>query len=352
MKQTSISCGPLDQFRQEWMEIENNNRFVPAVMRYRNIELWYDLFAKPGTQFVVCVYNRFQPIGLFPFVRTLHKGFRVIRTATDIHHETTHPLIKNGWEKRFYELFFLYVNKLPSWDIMKIPHVYEFEYNTRILLDCLDCHRPESLIKSSKTFCVDTTGSFENYLKILGGTTRRGVRKCISRIEKRFSVEVETYTDQEAFRRIQHVFDQEKSGWKGEAKIALETLSPDVIRYNRAVIRTLGENGLYVFFLYMNGALTASLYGYAESEIFHGLRNGYDEKFHAVSPGKYLTFKMIEYFSSHPKIEMVHMYPYSFGYKNHLFPESHYRFFALCFNRTARGRAANFLYRMKRDSGS
>src|SRR5207253_356931 len=106
----------------------------------------------------------------------------------------------------------------------------------------------------------------------------------------------------------------ENAGWKGEAGSSLRHVSDEYRRYYAGFLALLAKRGdLSLYFLDLNGAAIAGVFGYREGDVFHWFKTGYDEAFAEYSPSNLLLLAIIDDLITHrADTGRMHLFPVDF----------------------------------------
>ena len=142
---------------------------------------------------------------------------------------------------------------------------------------------------------IDTSGSFEEYVKGLSSNARRQVGKSRRRLEREGTVElrtVEPVTELEPV--LEESFALEAAGWKGKAQGAV-LASERLTRFWRDTLRRYHDLGALRFSqLRLDGRLIAFCLGIVHGRRMFAMKTSYDEGYAYFSPGHILRLDMLE----------------------------------------------------------
>jgi CelD/BcsL family acetyltransferase involved in cellulose biosynthesis len=190
----------------------------------------------------------------------------------------------------------------------------------------------------ASSYCVDTTGSWDEYVKRLSSRTIRSLANLRERSEREygswdFSTRVAAVNDVDGL--IETLIAVEGSGWKGRGGSALAH-RPDLRAFFLAYARLAAARGrLRVATLRLGEAIAAVELGVEAYGRLWGLKIGYDERLSAVAPALQLTHASIHmafergldsyeflgvseqwqerWKPSRREYELAMIYPFSFG---------------------------------------
>jgi len=134
------------------------------------------------------------------------------------------------------------------------------------------------------------------------GTLKRASRRFNELPDARY---VRAVTPAELGREFESFLEVEASGWKGRAGTAVSDV-PRLAAFYRALTTTMARDGhCEVHALYADGRCIAAEFCVFTRRQCACLKSGRDEEYSAVSPGRLVVHKTIEWCCESPEIELV-----------------------------------------------
>lgn len=190
--------------------------------------------------------------------------------------------------------FLAHLARDPGWEVLRVTHLSEGAAGWRLL----DAARAEGLPTG-----VWPSGA-SPYVPLPGGAAAwaaqpRRNRKTLRRKRRRLAelgpVTLERVEGGEALAaRLEEGFRLERVGWKAERGTAILQDARTHAFYASLAHAAAQRGELALYFLRVGGRAVAFQYGLLDAGRYLAMKPGYDEAFHALSPGQLLTESLLE----------------------------------------------------------
>ena len=286
----------VEQIADEWRGLCEASPCDEPFFRPEWIAAYVRFFVPAGKLLLVTVRSGDRLTGVLPLVeeRAILSGFPVrrLRGATvqaiwryDL------ALAPGALGDATVEAIWRFLRELPGWDVLEFPDVPEGGNIERLMAIAKADAFPTETTESMRTPYVSLTGwggSEEYWLRNASSSFRSNVRRAKRKIKERGPLELRRYEHAEPA-LLERFYKLEASGWKGRAGSAIASREL-VRRYHDELARVAERYGYFtLFFLELNGRAIAADFGLTYRGRFYGPKAGYDEAFHAFSPGHLLV---------------------------------------------------------------
>jgi CelD/BcsL family acetyltransferase involved in cellulose biosynthesis len=338
--------------RMEWEDLSALNSGGADLFSFDLILHCFESFAGPNQVRILQIVDGGKTIGFLPLILCNKRGVRTLQNLTNDHWTHGEPLMLRGHEAKFARLVGreLFETKR-DWDMLRFNYSYIYEDGGKgFAQNVLAEGRRKGMTVADRTYGTRMTRSFEEYLEEdLSKNTRKVLRKYLHKMDKYGGFGFHCYAGEEALGKWENFLSLEDSGWKKNKGASIKMSGPQTLKFYDGLTRILAKNGqLHLFFLTINGEEAAGQFSYVEKNILHCAKSGYATKFAEYSPSNVLMFKIIEHiFENRRDIEIVHLFPWDYGYK-HRFAnmDAHYEN-TVVFNETTRGKFMRILFAEK-----
>lgn len=342
----------LESIRKEWIEVHKESQLQSPLLSFEYMHLWYTCFASPDQVRVYTAFDDGKVIGFLPLILCKKRGVRKLKSLSNDHCCHTAPLYRKGSEKKFCELILNALLKdRREWDVLNFNFLYSFSECPDLfsagLVDGLGIHWNKII---RPTYSVFLGKPFEDYIgKDLSANLRKHLKKSTNRLKKSGNYTFKYYQGEDAL-KVWHEFVRiEDAGWKGELNSSIKKTESVVKKYYEEFIKILSDKkALRIYFLELNNERIAGGFGYFQGDTYHCEKAGYDEKYKKISPSNLLFIHMVEdLITNYSEIRRIHLFPWSYGYKDRLINEESNYLETVIFSNTLRGIVMRIVYNLK-----
>lgn len=335
----------LPSIEADWDELWHDSGSRSPLLSFEYVNHWYECFAEPDQIRVYCAIQDGRLVGLFPMVRRRRHGLRVLSSLSNDHCAHGEPLVRPGTELAFSRLLLHQLAADGSnWDVLEHPFSYSFSPTSPLFTaDLLDQHGFGWDRRIDPTYTVSLDRTYDAYFSSdLSAKFRKNLKMYGNRLLKAGDASFEHCSGVEATRRWTDFLDIEDANWKGSEGTSLKRLDSTYSRYYEGFVDILARHdALHLYFLAVDNAIVAAVFGYDDGSVFHYAKIGYDEAHKALSPSNLLCIRIIErLIEDRPEIQRLHMFPWSYGYKQRFANEESFRVAHTVYGRTPRARLA------------
>lgn len=342
----------LDSIREEWMAVHKESQLKSPFLSFEYIHLWYTCFASPDQVRVYIAFDEGKAIGFLPLILCKEKGVRILKGLSNDHCCRFEPLYRKGDEIQFPGLILnALIEDRRAWDVLNINFLYSFSECPDLfsdgLLDNMGLHWNKIL---RPTYSVFLGKPFDDYTgNDLSANLRRHLKQSKKRLKKSGNYQFKYYEGEDALKLWHEFVRIEDSGWKGVLNSSIKKTKPVVKKYYEELIKILSDKkALRIYFLELNDERIAGGFGYFQGDTYHYEKSGYDEKYKKLSPSNLLFIHMVEQLINNcPQTIRIHLFPWSYGYKDRLTNEKSNYLETVIFSNTLSGIVMCVVYSLK-----
>ena len=342
----------LESIKEEWMAVHKESRLQSPLLSFEYIQLWYTCFASPDQVRVYIAFDEGNAIGFLPLILCKEKGVRILKGLSNDYCCHCAHLCRKGDEIQFSELILnVLLKDRHEWDVLNFNFLYSFsdcpDLFSDSLLDNMGLHWNKII---RPTYSVFLGKPFDNYIRNdISANYRKHLKQSTKRLKKSGNYTFKYYQGEGALKLWHEFVRIEDSGWKGALNSSIKRTKPVVKKYYEEFIKILSyKKALRIYFLELNDELIAGGFGYFQGDTYHCEKSGYDEEYKRLSPSNLLFIHMVEQLISNwPQITRIHMFPWSYGYKDRLINEESNYLETVIFSNTLRGLVMRVVYSLK-----
>ncbi len=313
------SLRDLETVAAEWNDLLRDTEWRSVYATHEFVVHWYRCFA-PSSVRVLRVRDGKDTIGFMPLVRERRSaGLRVLRGLSNLHCMHTVPAVRRGAAARFPRALADTLRADRSWDVLECEFAYSFTPWPR-LIDVAAVESAGIRVREhiDDTYSVQLPPTFDEYCaQSLSANARKNYHRWRNKLARAGATRTRVLHGDDAVAEWPALVRIEDAGWKGEAGSSLKRLDDAYRRYYEGLLPMLAKRGeLSLYFLDLNDAPIAGVFGYREGDVFHWFKTGYDEAYGEFSPSNLLLLAIIEDLIGRPEIHRMHLFPIDFGYKH------------------------------------
>ena len=333
----------LEAIRDEWEALYERAIIRSPLTTFAYIRMWYVTFAASCAMRVFRVQVGDTLIGFMPLMlKKGRAGIRQLGNLVNDHCVVSYPLVAQGCEHQFQqELMSRLIASGSAWDVFVHDFSFAFAPLPGLFADAQLAARRNRWHKTVEpTYAIWLPETFAEYWNRLSSSKfKRNINLAKNRLNKEKDVCFVQLQDAEALAHWSQFLELEASGWKGATGTAIAHTEAMTQQYYRDFLQILADtNSLYLYLMTIDGVLVSAGFGYVDGAIFQYVKNAYNDKFAQVSPSHVLNLHILEDLMTHYKhIEILHMLPWEYGYKQkYIFESSNYTTTTI-YGRTVRG---------------
>lgn len=342
----------LESIKEEWITVHKESRLQSPLLSFEYIQLWYTCFALPDQVRVYIAFDEETAIGFLPLILCREKGVRILKGLSSDHCCHCAPLYRKEDESHFPELILNALQKdRRAWDVLNFNFLYSFtecpDLFSDSLLDNLGVHWNKII---RPTYTVFFANPFDDYIRNdLSANFRRLLKQSTKRLKKAGNYRFKHYQGEDALQLWHEFVRIEDSGWKGALNSSIKKTEAIVKKYYEDFLKILSDkNALRIYFLELNEDRIACVFGYFQGDTYHCEKAGYDEKYKKLSPSNLLFIHMVEHLmADFPHVKRIHLFPWSYGYKDRLINEESNYLETIVFSNNLRGFLMRVAYSLK-----
>ncbi len=302
----------LDKYADSWNLLALNFPHQHPVLTHSWISAYLKTSLAGGeTWFCLFAFDKNELVGVLPLL-TSEIGFlrgRYLSLQTPVHPHTMAVdfLFREEYGKRVIRLFAGYLNDLrPRVIRFKMNQVAYNSPSLDILKEGID-QIYTSYYPYSHVSIIPVEGTFNEYKKGLSKKFVSNLRRSRNKLEKLGDLSV-TVIDEggDARENLLSFAAVEQSGWKGRKGTAVKYM---FWRFYEELVDNMGKREwLQWYFLNSGNKRIAGYLTIPFGRSVFIFKTGYDEEYHACSPGSLLTEKMLEHIFSTGKYDVVNFF--------------------------------------------
>ena len=302
----------LDKYADSWNLLALNAPNQHPVLTHS----WISAYLKTSlvseeTWFCLFAFDKNELVGVLPLIAREHRLLRgrYLSLQTPVHPHTMAVdfLFREEYGKRVIRLFAGYLNDLrPRVIRLKMNQVAYNSPALAILKEGIeDVHA--SYYPYSHVSIIPVEGSFDEYKKRLSKKFISNLRRSGKKLEELGNLSVTVINEGgDARENLESFAGIEQSGWKGRKGTAVKYMFR---RFFEELVENMGKRE-WLQWYYLNSD-NKRIAGYLTIPFGRSIfifKTGYDEEYHACSPGSLLTEKMLEHIFSTGKYDVVNFF--------------------------------------------
>ncbi len=302
----------LDKYADSWNLLALNAPQQHPVLTHSWISAYLKTSLAGGeTWFCLFAFDKDELVGVLPLlargIRFLPGKYQSLQTPVHPHTMAVDFLFRDEYGKRIIRLFAGYLNDMR-------PRVIRFKMNKvaynspslAILKEGIEGIN-FSCYPYSHVSIIPVIGSFNEYKKGLSGKFVSNLRRSRNKLKKLGNLSVSVINGGgNARENLLSFAAVEQSGWKGRKGTAVKYMFR---RFFEELVDNIGKREwLKWYFLNCDNKRIAGYLTIPFGRAIFIFKTGYDEEYHACSPGSLLTEKMLEHIFSTGKYDLVNFF--------------------------------------------
>lgn len=216
-----------------------------------------------------------------------------------------HPEYRSSALSTLLKIF----EKIHPGKLMYFEYMLTTESNISCLNNVLHCKKiPVHRSSMSRTPWIDVSNTIEDFMQRLPGKFKYNLRRRRKKAESigELKLEVNAYSVQiDAL--LDTIFEIEHNSWKGKNGTAIKCRADVESFYRLMSCWAMKQKHLLIFILYLdNKPVAADLCLHRGGSVFL-LKQGYDEAYQNISPGKLLRFDVMNYLYRNSDIKIYNL---------------------------------------------
>lgn len=302
----------IDKYADAWNLLALNAPQQHPVLTHSWISAYLKSSLKEGESwFCIFAFDNYELVGILPLLvresRFLGNKYLLLSTPNYPHTRWVDFLFKEKYGGRVVQLFASYLNGLrpriirltmshvlcnsPTFDILAegIHGIYSYSY------------------PNGYASIIPVEGSFNDYKKRLSKKLTGNLRRSNNSLKKLENYSVIVIEDgKDALEDLLSFASIEQSGWKGKNGTAIKY---KFWKFFEELVQNMGKNGwLEWYFLETENKRIAGYLTIPFGRSAFILKTGYNEEYRFLSPGSFLTEKLIEHIFSTGKYDVINFF--------------------------------------------
>jgi CelD/BcsL family acetyltransferase involved in cellulose biosynthesis len=283
-----------------WDEVLAQSAAPHPFLDHSWIRTWWECFGAGHTLYVLVVRAGTTVIGIAPLMlsETRLYGIAVRRLSflENDHSPRCGFILARASAGQACRAIWDHLQREKSWDMLELNHLpADGDTLARLSTNARDSGYLCGTRELERSPYVPLSGDWETYLKGLGRSHRRNMRKRLNRLQREGRLELEVVSGSDGLSSaIEDGMRIEAAAWKEENGTAMCS-DPAVRRFYNAYAESAGVAGtLRLLFLKFNGARIAFSYALCERDRLYVLKAGYDPAFARYSPYQVLCYLVLQ----------------------------------------------------------
>ena len=296
-----------------WDDLVQYYGDIGVFISYGWFESWWKAFGKPLELFVVVLSKDGLTKAIFPccIKSAPIKGIKGDYIASLTNDHTCHYdfIIDPEHRQMALSKFLKLLSMIRPHRQMYFECMPSAEGNISFFNKELHCKRmPVHVVSDPRTPWLDVSTNIDVLMVKLPGKFKYNLRRRYKKAETMGELKLEIiHHSKQLDRVLDTIFEIEFNSWKGKNGTAIKSQPEVESFYKLLAYWGMKQNHLLVFILKLdNKPIAADLCLYSGQSVFL-LKQGYDETFKNISPGKLLRFDVLSYLYETPEISIYNL---------------------------------------------
>jgi CelD/BcsL family acetyltransferase involved in cellulose biosynthesis len=294
-------CNEFQTLRDRWNDCLNVSLDNNVFSTWEWLSTWWKHFGKGKQLIILFIEDKNEILAIAPFVHSRHRflGIGNLKKISFVGSPDSdyNSFILKEKKVMFLELILDYLNRYIDWDYLELKDVPESSATMDLLrsMPLKKQYKHWEIRQSSLCPYVSLPKSMDAFVKGLGRSRRKNLRKYSQKLEEEYLVELKKYDEIGSVEEAMETFFQlHQMRWKSKGELG--AFNKPIFRdFHIDVARCFAEKGwLKLNFLTVNNEPISAKYGFEYNQKVYSYLSGWNPKYSQCMIGSLATMYDIQ----------------------------------------------------------